>query len=154
MPRSSGTQPSPARARLSGDALPRSEPPHETVPSTCRCRPSTDRSSVVLPAPLRPTRITTSPGSTLRSTSLSTFASPYQAESPATCRTCWEPWATWSDLLFSGLSEVGGDDLLVVADLVVGALGEDLTGLQHGHGVGQRADDVHVVVDEHDRAAL
>ena len=37
---------------------------------------------------------------------------------------------------------------------VVGALGEHLAGLQHGHGVGQRADDVHVVVDEDDGAAL
>src|SRR5512133_3269191 len=122
MPRSSGTQPSPALARLSGEALPRSAPPQETVPSTCRCRPITERRSVVLPAPLRPTSVTTSPGSTRRSTSLRTFASPSQAESPETS-------SVWSDMLFSGLSEVGGDDLVVVADLLVGALREDLSGL-------------------------
>src|SRR6476661_5696017 len=146
MPRSSGTQPMPARARLSALALPRSSPPQVTVPSTWRCSPMTERSSVVLPAPLRPTRVTTSPGSTRRSTSVRTLASPYQADSPAISR-------VWSDMLVSGLSEVCGDDLVVVPDLFVGALGEHLPGLQHGDGVGQGADDVHVVVDEHDGAA-
>ena len=37
-------------------------PSSRIVPSTWRCRPMTQRSSVVLPAPLRPTRVTTSPG--------------------------------------------------------------------------------------------
>src|SRR5690349_9657 len=147
MPRSSGTQPRPARARLSGEALPRSAPPQVTVPSTCRCRPMTERRSVVLPAPLRPTSVTTSPGSTRRSTADRTLASPYQAERPETSR-------VWSDMLFSGLPEVGGDDLLVVADLLVGALCEDLARLQDGHGVGERADHVHVVVDKDDRPAV
>jgi len=48
--------------------------------------------------------------------------------------------------------EVGGDDLVVLAHLCVGSLGKDLALLQHGDLIGQAADNVHVVVDEHDGA--
>ena len=62
MPRSSGTQPSRRGRRASAERRPRSAPSRLIGALDCRCRPMTERSSVVLPAPLRPTRVTTSPG--------------------------------------------------------------------------------------------
>src|SRR6478752_2386598 len=167
MPRSSGTQPMPARARASADRLARSAPSRVIVPSICRCRPMTERSRVVLPAPLRPTRVTTSPGATSMLTSVRTRASPYQAERPATSSIRAGPGSApavdaapgsaacsvvvvpvVSSLM--GCSEVCRDDPLVGAHLLVGSLREHLPGLEHGDAVGERADDVHVVVDEDD----
>src|SRR6478735_4447665 len=158
MPRSSGTQPMPTRARASADRLARSAPSRVIVPSICRCRPMTERSRVVLPAPLRPTRVTTSPGATSMLTSVRARASPYQAESPETSsereRACvaTEPVfvcvvRVWS---LMGCSEVCRDDPLVGAHLVVGSFRQHLPRLQHRDGVGEGADDVHVVVDEDD----
>ena len=60
------------------------DPSNVVDPCTCLCSPMMQRSRVVLPAPLRPTRVTTSPGATSMLTSESTRASPYQAETPAT----------------------------------------------------------------------
>src|SRR6478735_9743240 len=166
MPRSSGTQPRPALARASAERFVTSAPSTVTMPSTCRCSPMTERSSVVLPAPLRPTRVTTSPAPTPTDTSRRTRASPYQAERPATSRTRpASPVASARSVVVTdavaasvvtgslmGRSEVGRDDALVGADLVVRALGEHLARLEHRDAVGQRTDDVHVVVDEHDGA--
>src|SRR6476661_157856 len=178
MPRSSGTQPMPARARASAERLARSAPSKVMAPSICRCSPMTERSSVVLPAPLRPTSVTTSPGATSTDTSVSTRASPYHAERPDTSSMRGRPSAAMdfadsvaaaadlavvpvvvplvvSVLVLSlmGGSEVCRDDALVSADLLVGTLREHLPRLEHGHLVGQRPDDVHVVVDEHDGAS-
>ena len=54
----------------------------------------------------------------------------------------------------AGLPEVCLDHPVVLSHLLVVALGEDAAGLQHRHDVGERPDDVHVVVDEDDGAAL
>src|SRR6476620_1766585 len=156
MPLSSGTQPMPALARLSGEVRSSSRPSSRITPSTWRCRPMTERNSVVFPAPLRPTRVTTSPGLTASETSERTRASPYQAETPWTSsRGCALPAddlaAMSGEVSDMGLAQVCRDDLLVVAHLLVGPFREDLTGLQHRDRVGQRPDHVHVVVDEDDR---
>src|SRR5512145_384122 len=84
-------------------------------------------------------------------TSVSTRASPYQAETPATSSDVRVDVTGVVSVM--GCSEVGGDDALVVAHLVVAALGEHLPRLEDGHGAGERSDDVHVVVDEDDGAA-
>src|SRR6478752_4020286 len=172
MPRSSGTQPMPARDRATADRLARSAPSRVIVPSICRCRPMTERSRLVLPAPLRPTRVTTSPGVTSMLTSVRTRASPYQAESPDTSSIraasrprlltsgaparsgagCSVVVAVVSSLM--GCSEVCRDDPLVGAHLLVRSLREHLPRLEHGDAVGERSDDVHVVVDEDDGPAF
>src|SRR5690606_3809403 len=102
------------------------------------CRPIRQRSSVVLPAPFRPTSVTISPSSTRIDTSRSARASPYQADSPSTRSI--------------GVPEVGGDDAGVVADLRVRAFHQHLAVLQYGHAVGEAGDHVHVVLD-HDHGA-
>src|SRR4051812_40785201 len=173
MPRSSGTQPIPARARASADRLTRSDPSSGIVPSICRCRPMTERSRVVLPAPLRPTRVTTSPGATPMLTSVRTRASPYQAERPDTSSIravpppglpgsggAARPGAGCSVVVVAvvsslmGCSEVCRDDPFVGAHLLVGSLREHLPRLEHGDAVGERSDNMHVVVDEDDGPAL
>ena len=79
MPRSSGQK---------RDAQPRdpvagrrmsSLPSKRTEPVRWPTMPMIDFSVVVLPAPLRPSSVTTSPGSTSKLTPCSTWDSPYQA---------------------------------------------------------------------------
>ena len=106
----------------------------------------TERSRVVLPAPLRPTRVTTSPWPTRRGRRRAGPAprrTRRTARGPRGGRGRAQPWSSPPSV-----PEVGRDDPLVGAHLLVGPLGEHRTGLQHRHPVGERADDVHVVVDE------
>src|SRR6476660_5462487 len=152
----------PARARASAERLARSVPSKPMLPSVCRCSPMTERSRVVLPAPLRPTRVTTSPGATSMLTSVSTRASPYQAESADTSSMRGDDCPSKEfvravvtlALSLMGCSDVCRDDPLVGAHLVVRSLREHLPRLEHGDAVGERSDDVHVVVDEDDGAAF
>src|SRR5919201_10993 len=139
MPRSSGTSPSPARARSCGARPPRSRPPRRTVPRIWRCSPMMQRSVVVLPAPLRPTSVISSPSRTSRLTSRSACACPYQA---LRCLT--------SSI---GLSEVRADDPRIPAYLVVRAVGDHPTLLHHDDSIGELGDNAHVVLDEKHRAA-
>ena len=74
MPRSSGTKPMPAWAvRCSGRRI-RSWPSKRMVPVRLRTMPMMARSVVVLPTPLRPSRVTVSPRATSRSTPCSDVA--------------------------------------------------------------------------------
>src|SRR5258706_12220401 len=111
-----------------------SAPAMAMVPDCPVWSPMTLRSSVVFPAPLRPQRVTTSPRSRCRSTSRRTRASPYQADNPS--------------MRSIGAPQVGGDDPVVLAYLVVRPLDEDLAGLQHGPPAGGRPADAHVVLDQ------
>src|SRR5690625_1865933 len=137
MPRSSCTQPMPDRARLCGGQPVTSLPRNVMSPVTCPCRTITLRTSVVFPAPFRPTRVTTSPAPTWSETSRSACAWPYHALS-----------VEMSSM--AGFPQVRGDDAFVVADLVIGALGQNRALLEDGDLVGEAADHMHVVVHEHD----
>src|SRR5438552_12794724 len=118
-----------------------SRPFRRTAPVLCRWRPITHRRSVVLPAPFRPTSVTSSPSRTCSDTSRSAWASPYRAERPSTSKTG----------LGMGLPQVRGDDRGVLANDRVTALRDHAALLQHDHLVGELGDDAHVVLDEHDR---
>src|SRR5258706_11762030 len=87
--------------------------------------PSTDLRVDVRPAPLRPSRVTTSPLFTARSTPCSTCDSPYQAWTPEMRRTS------------SGMRgpHIGLDHLRVRRDFRVRPLREHGPALQHGDGV-------------------
>src|SRR5690348_11698832 len=140
MPRSSGTYPRPSRALRCGGAAVMSLPASATRPVISRCSPMAQRSRVDFPAPLRPTRVTTSPSPTRRDTSSRAVASPYRALTP---------------LISSNVGpQVRLDDPWIGPDPVVGALHEHFTALQDRDGVGERADDVHVVLDHHHGASL
>jgi hypothetical protein len=66
MPRSSGQKATPSRAILSEALLISSWPLKRTEPVRLPMTPMIDFSVVVLPAPLRPSSVTTSPAFTLK----------------------------------------------------------------------------------------
>ena len=84
MPRSSGQSAMPSRAIRSLVRPISSLPSKRTEPVRWPTMPMIDFSVVVLPAPLRPSSVTTSPASTSKVTPCSTWDSPYQACSPST----------------------------------------------------------------------
>src|SRR5688572_28844159 len=100
----------------------------------------------VRPAPLRPSRVTTSPRLTTKSTPCSTWDSPYHA-----CR-----------LLTASISRASGmhrphvrfHDLGVLRYVGVRPLGEHRSALEHGDRVGDTRHDAHVVLDHQHRAPL
>src|SRR5437773_9943522 len=99
----------------------------------------THRSSVVLPAPFRPTSVTSSPSPTCSDTSRSAWASPYLAERSAIS----------SAGLGMRLPEIRGNDRGILAYDGVAALGDHPALLQHDDLVGELGDHTHVVLDEH-----
>ena len=82
MPRSSGQMAMPARAIWFGIRPIISAPRNFTLPSRRGTRPMMDFIVVVLPAPLRPSSVTTSPSRTSKSTPCRIWLSPYQAFRP------------------------------------------------------------------------
>src|SRR6266540_3423426 len=120
----------PARARRYAGRLAKPLSPRNSMRPDCSaCRPMTQRSNVVLPAPFRPTSVTISPSATAKSTSRRTCASPYQALRPSTVN--------------MRLSQVGGDHTRVVAYLGVATLDQDGAVLQHRDLVGEARDHAH-----------
>src|SRR5712671_6162111 len=86
MPRSSGQKAMPPRAiALDGSPI-SSRPSKRTEPVRWPTIPMIDLSVVVLPAPLRPSSVTTSPGSTSKVAPCKTCDSPYQACNSSTAR--------------------------------------------------------------------
>src|SRR5438128_12226977 len=104
--------------------------------------PMIDFSVVVLPTPLRPRRVTTSPGYTSKSTPCRICDSSYHASRPRTVSSG------------SGMprAQICLDHLRVPRDAGVVALGEDLAPRQHRDRVGEILDDAQVVLDHQDRA--
>src|SRR5919197_1836966 len=140
IPRSSGTYARPARARSCGVRSERSIPPSVTVPRRCRCRPMIARRTVVFPAPLRPTSVTSSPPPTRNEMPRSACASPYHAVRSATC----------SIGLCMRLTQIRGDDRGIFTDGVVATLCDHASLEEHDHLLRQLGHYAHVVLDEHD----
>src|SRR6516225_11666266 len=92
--------------------------------------PMIARMVVVLPAPLRPSSVTTSPASTWKVMPCRMWLSPYQA------------WTSCSASWVSGMAgpHVGFDDLGIGGDFTVGTLGQDLAARKHRDVVGEVCD--------------
>src|SRR5262249_37947102 len=101
---------------------------------------------VVLPAPLRPCSVTTSPANTLKATPGRMCDSPYQA-----CR----PYTVSSGAPRSGMadSQVGFLDGRIGRHRLVVAFAEDAAARQHRDAVGQVGDDAEIVLD-HEHGAV
>src|SRR3954468_12679330 len=99
--------------------------------------PMTHFSVVVLPAPLRPSSVTTSPSLTSKSTPCRIWDSPYQA------------FRFFTERRTSGMGnpKIGLDHLRIGGHALVVALGEDLAALQDGDAVRQRRDHREIVLD-------
>src|SRR5438093_3401681 len=110
--------------------------------------PMTDLRVVVLPAPLRPRRVTTSPRLTSKSTPWSTWDSPYQACRSRTSRSA--PSAMGSAVT---LAHVGLDDVGISRHAGVVPLRENLSAGEHGDGVREVGDHAQVVL-HHEHGAI
>src|SRR3954470_17140550 len=121
-----------------------SAPSTFTEPERFPTRPMIDFMVVVLPAPLRPTRVTSSPLRTARSTPWRTCDSPYQA---------WRPFTESSGSAMLR-PQVRRDHGGVLGHLLVVALGDDLAAGEHRDPVGEAGDDSEVVLDHQDGPVL
>src|SRR5262247_4032044 len=107
---------------------------------------------VVLPAPLRPSSVTTSPGRTSKSTPWRMCDSPYQAWRSRTSRRAPPAMASGVPLPYVGLDHLG-----IARDRRIVALSEDLAAGEHGDGhcdaANEGGDALHVLV-AHARGGL
>src|ERR1051325_11343962 len=102
--------------------------------------PMMARSVVVLPAPLRPSNVTSSPSPTLNSTPCRTCDSPYQARRFLTCSRSSEAAVGVGGSGMSG-SHIGFDHLGIAGNRGVITLGQDAAAGQDRDRVGQIGDD-------------
>src|SRR5262249_11710575 len=126
-----------------------SVPWKRTEPRRCPTMPMTARSVVVLPAPLRPRSVTTSPSPMAKVMPCRMCDSPYQA-----CKSSTRS-ISFSRAAASGMAgaHIGFAHLGVAGDGGVVPLGQDATARQHGDGVREVGDDREVVLD-HQHGAL
>src|SRR6266478_88040 len=125
----------PASARACAGIRLMSCPPNVILPLRIGSSPMMLSMVVVFPAPLRPTSTTDSASPTFSDTPLRTWAGPRNVLIRSTSS------------MALGAQEIGGD-LLVVPDLVRGAVGQD-GALVHGDDPGAVSEDhVHVVLDD------
>src|SRR3954471_12732442 len=119
-----------------------SRPVNLTLPVRCGTSPMIARSVVVLPAPLRPMTQTASPAATVSDTPCRMWLRPYQALRSRT-----------SSIALDRLPEIDAPHLLVRADVVGRALGEEPSVMQDEDAVRDAHDELHAVLDE-DHGAL
>src|SRR4029450_1025238 len=103
--------------------------------------PMIDFSVVVLPAPLRPSSVTTSPARTSKVAPWSTWDSAYQACSPSIARRGATPGLSMADPEIGLAHERVGRNRLVVA------FGEHSATREHRDAIRDEGDDRRVVVD-------
>src|SRR5690242_9360438 len=129
-----------------------SRPSYWIKPSRRGTIPMIDFSVVVLPAPLRPSSVTTSPGSTSNATPCNTCDSPYHAFSPLTASSgpaeplyvCGSSFPGASSM---PRSEIGFDDGRILRHRCVVALREHFAARQHRDVIGQRRHDRQIMLD-------
>src|SRR3954467_3016091 len=109
------------------------------------------RSVVLLPAPLRPSSVTSSPSPILKSIPCRMCDSPYQACKFSTRSSSLEVRMKAAVSRMSG-PHIGLYDLGVAGDRGVIALGQDAAAGQYRDGVGQIGDDRQIVLDHQHRA--
>src|SRR3989449_7145970 len=144
MPRSSGQSAIPCRALRYGGSAIVSTPSTVTEPVRRGTIPMIDFIVVVLPAPLRTTRVTSSTLRTSTSTPWRTWDSPYQA------------WSLPTESSASGMlrPQIGGDHGRILRDAQVVAFGEHLAAGEHGDALGEAGDHAEVVLDHQHRSIV
>src|ERR1700730_7325142 len=145
IPRSSGQKAMPARAITLDASLVSSRSSKRTEPVRFSTMPMIALSVVVLPTPLRPSSVTTSPACTSKVTPWSTWDSPYQASRLLTARS--ECPSAMAD------PEIGFAHRGILRHRLVVALGQHVAAGQHGDAVAQIGDDAEIVLD-HQHGAL
>src|SRR5579862_926826 len=144
MPRSSGQKAMPVRAIASEDMPTSSWSWKRTEPRRCSTMPMIDFNVVVLPTPLRPSSVTTSPACTAKVTPCRMCDSPYQASSPCTASMACVEGEIGSSMAGSkiGLTHGGiGRYGLIIP------FGEDLAAGEHGDAVAEICHHAEVMLD-------
>jgi hypothetical protein len=141
MPRSSGQKATPMRAILSDAARMISRPSKRTEPVRLPMIPITDFRVVVLPAPFRPSRVTTSPAFTSKVMPCRMWDSPYQASRFWTESTgaMEADFATAGSAIFTSTMaspQIGFLHPRVFRQIGVIAFRQNLASRQHGNNVG------------------
>src|ERR1700761_9418199 len=154
MPRSSGQNAMPIRAMRSEVARMISVLLKRIEPVRLPMMPMIDLSVVVLPAPLRPSKVTTSPAFTLKFIPWRMWDSPYQVSR------FWTPSTSAAAGLAAGASasfisgmtgpQIGFLDPLVLGELGVIALRQHLPARQHRDDVGEIGDHAQIMFDHQD----
>src|SRR5437867_807819 len=144
MPRSSGQNATPSRAIRDDVRAIVSAPSNRTEPLRRATIPMIDFSVVVLPAPLRPSSVTTSPRGTSNSTPWRMCDSPYQA---------FKPRIESRGALGMLGTQVGLDHLRMSGHRPVVALGDDLAAREHRNVIREVLHDAEVVLD-HEHGAV
>src|SRR6476661_8732400 len=121
-----------------------SRPSNFTEPVRRSTMPMTDFKVVVLPAPFRPSSVT---------------SSPLPISNPTPCRMCDSPYQACRPSTFSSVSamtgpDIGFHDLRILGHRGVRPLGEHLATRQHGDGIGEIGDHAHIVLDHQHGAIL
>src|SRR5580658_440207 len=138
--RPSGTRARPFATRSETEARVISSPSNATAPSLA-ITPAIAFRSVVLPAPLAPTRTVSEPDSTERSTPCTTVRPSYPALSPE----------TFSNVLLRRLTEVGVDHRPILRNYAGKPIGQHFAVMQHHHPVDGPHQGDDVVLDPDDR---
>src|SRR5437764_5825287 len=144
----------PARAMRSEVRWITSLPSTRTEPVRRGTMPMIDFSVVVLPAPLRPSSVTTSPAFTSKLIPCRMWDSPYHASRLRTWRMLppVADFAGASAIAVSGMtgSQIGFLDAFVLGEFAVMALREHLPSRQHGDDVGEIGHHAQIMLDHED----
>src|SRR5689334_9078601 len=124
-----------------------SSPLRRIAPVLLRTMPMMARKVVVLPAPLRPMRVRSSPSRTSKVMPCRALDSAYQA-----CRLSTARRGAPSRLIDA--SHIGRHDVGVRGHFGIGAFREHFAVLQNGDAIAQGGDDRQVVLDDEDRASF
>src|SRR5208283_2007936 len=156
MARSSGQSATPSRAMRSIERLMSSRSRNITEPLRLPTMPMIAFRVVVLPAPLRPSRVTTSPSRTSRSTPCRMCDSLYQAWRPSTFRIVAGSAPAERSLAASAMSRahVGLPDLRVFRHRAIVAFRQHPSAGEHGDAVREVGDDLEIVLDHQDGAVF
>src|SRR6185312_14327081 len=144
-PRSSGQKATPARAIWLELRAMSSSPWNRTEPVRCPTIPMMAFSVVVLPAPLRPSSVTTSPSCTSNVTPCRMCDSPYQA-----CRSLTDKSAARASSMAD--THISFAHFRILRDGGVVAFGQDSPARQHGDLVAQVLDDAEIMLDHQNGA--
>src|SRR5665213_217076 len=142
----------PSRAMREDGKPVSSWPAKTTVPRRSGRIPITAFKVVVLPAPLRPSKVTTSPSATAKPTPCKTCDSPYQAWRSRTASSGAAGARAWRATSSMAAAEIGFAHVGIAGDGAVVALGQHLAAHQHGDGVRQIGDDGEIMLDHEDGA--
>src|SRR4029077_6104637 len=154
MTRPSGTWVRPSRAIASAGMWSMGWQRRGMLPAAAWRRPLSARSVDDLPAPLGPSRASTSPSATVNERSRTAMISPYRTVRPSTSSSgapgTGAAW--WRSRSAHGnrtvrLPQIGGDHRRVVAHLLRLALGDEPSEVEHVDVVAHRHHQPHVVLD-------